>query len=105
MLLTPSLTAARPLQMTPQEALERKRTLATLEPQERVQYLHGVRRVKEWLASGYHFDYKDVSDGGATVSSTCASVNPMQGGNKRGGYCFAVTLITVISGEIPERTK
>lgn len=47
--------------MTPQEALERKRTMATLEPQERVQYLHGVRRVKEWLASGYHFDYKDVS--------------------------------------------
>ncbi|KAG2487286.1 hypothetical protein HYH03_014127 [Edaphochlamys debaryana] len=46
--------------MTREEALQRKRTMATLEPGERVQYVKGVKRVKEWLASGYYFDRKDA---------------------------------------------
>eukprot|EP00198_Chlamydomonas_reinhardtii_P011170 XP_001700507.1 predicted protein [Chlamydomonas reinhardtii] len=46
--------------MTREEALQRKKTMAALEPGERVQYVRGVKRVKEWLASGYHFDRRDA---------------------------------------------
>ncbi len=49
--------------MTREEALQRKKTMAALEPGERAQYVRGVKRVKEWLASGYHFDRRDVSEG------------------------------------------
>lgn len=52
-------------QMTREEALQRKKTMATLEPSERVQYVKGVRRVKEWLASAYRFDRRDVRGGGS----------------------------------------
>ncbi|GIL79405.1 hypothetical protein Vretimale_18290 [Volvox reticuliferus] len=46
--------------MTREEALQRKKTMAAMEPSERVQYVKGVRRVKEWLASGYFFDRRDA---------------------------------------------
>ncbi|KXZ48338.1 hypothetical protein GPECTOR_28g744 [Gonium pectorale] len=46
--------------MTREEALVRKKTMAALEPSERAQYVRGVKRVKEWLASGYYFDQRDA---------------------------------------------
>ncbi|KAG2422329.1 hypothetical protein HXX76_016114 [Chlamydomonas incerta] len=53
-------TGAAADMMTREEALQRKKTMAALEPGERAQYVRGVKRVKEWLASGYHFDRRDA---------------------------------------------
>ncbi|PNH00227.1 hypothetical protein TSOC_013962, partial [Tetrabaena socialis] len=56
--------------MTRAEALQRKKTMAALDPEERVQYVRAVRRVKEWLASGYYFDQRDAEPIGAVDASS-----------------------------------
>ncbi|GLI68263.1 hypothetical protein VaNZ11_012618, partial [Volvox africanus] len=61
--------------MTREEALQRKKTMAAMEPSERVQYVKGVRRVKQWLASGYFFDQQDAEPVDSEVHRRISALN------------------------------